>query len=84
MADVNNHDFFNDYGDNPLCQKVPDERYLMRFEGLDDTIQWCAYCGPSAHRMNAALNKAFAERGEDFIVKLGAAVTQAEKEQTRQ
>lgn len=70
-----------DYGDNPSCLKDTDERYTMDFSDVPDGgfIYWCAYCGPIAHNMQAAINEAFLTR-PDFADELKAAIDKVQEE----
>jgi len=54
----------HDYGDNPACLKEADPRYRMDYTDVKGgaVMHWCAHCGPVAHAMEAAVNRAFEER----------------------
>ncbi len=78
-------EFCNDYGDRPGCLGKPDPRYTMTFTDIGKgEILWCAFCGPGAQGMDAALATAFETRGPEFVDELGALIEQAEAERTRQ
>jgi 20S proteasome alpha/beta subunit len=69
----------NDYGDRPGCLGEADDRYTMRFDDIGmPPLYWCAACGPQAHAINAALEKALTTRGPEFTTKLGEAIDAAE------
>lgn len=71
---MKNGEFCNDYGDAPLCRKVPDERYTMRFDDIGEApILWCAYCGPIAHFQQACIEKRIAAEPE-FVSELSDAI----------
>jgi hypothetical protein len=52
-----------DYADRPGCLRVADERYTMDFSDIGKPpIYWCSRCGPEAHAVDAAIDKAIKER----------------------
>lgn len=66
----------NDYGDPdvPECLGEPDPRYVMKFDDVGEApLQWCAACGPRAHKMSDAIHEAF-ETDAGFAAKLEAAI----------
>jgi len=76
--------FCNDYGDQVGCLGTPDNRYTMNFDDIgEQPILWCAFCGPLAHAMAAAIDKAALERGEEFMTTFKDLITAAEKEQSQ-
>jgi hypothetical protein len=45
------------------CGREADPEYTMNFDDIGELpIYWCTACGMAAREMNAALEKAFAER----------------------
>jgi len=76
--------FCNDYGDQVGCLGTPDNRYTMRFDDIgEQPLLWCAFCGPQAHAMAAAINKAALERGEEFVKEFGDSITTLVKAQNQ-
>jgi len=78
-----------DHG-RPGCLGEIDERYTMRFDEIGEPpIYWCAWCGPQAKEMAAAIKKAFADRpgfAADFkaaIEKHSGRKLPAQSEETR-
>ncbi len=70
-----------DFGDPdvPLCREMVDERYTLCFDDIGELpIRWCAHCGPIAHKLHAALLRAFSTRGLDFIEEFAGAIMIAE------
>lgn len=69
----------NDYGGNPACLKDADPSQRMDFTDIGEGyIEWCAHCGPLAHKMEAAINERFAEDPgfkEEFAEAIGKAET---------
>jgi hypothetical protein len=74
-----------DYGDRPGCFGAANERYTMDFTDVEPGayLYWCAFCGPEAHALNAALDRALKTRGPKFAEEFDAAVTEAIEEQRR-
>jgi len=61
------------YGDRLGCAGKADARYTMRFDDIgEEPIEWCANCGPAAHALNDALQKAFERPG--FAAQLEAEI----------
>ncbi len=70
-----------DYGERPGCLGEADERFTMRFDDLGKPpIYWCAFCGPEAHAMTAALVAALETRGPEFVAEVAASIEKAEAE----
>lgn len=70
-----------DEGARPGCLGKADPRYTMPFDDIGrPSVYWCAFCGPEAHAMNAALSEAL--KDDDFREEFQAAVKSAEKERT--
>lgn len=63
-----------------VCMNRSDPRYTMDFTDVEPGafIHWCSACGPEAHAMNAALQSAFEDRGDEFTEQLEAAIEAAE------
>lgn len=71
-----------DYGDRPGCLGEADERWTMRFDDIGEKpIYWCAFCGPDAHAMGAALTEALETRGPEFATEVDEAIVEALAEQ---
>ena len=62
------------------CLGTPDEQFTMDFTDVEPGayIRWCAVCGPLAHRINRALQKALDTRGPEFAKKLDAEISKYE------
>lgn len=72
--------YCRDYPDRPGCLGIADPLYTMRFDDIgEEPLYWCASCGAEAHKINAALNDAFEERGEEFVQELEEAVNKAKR-----
>ena len=69
----------NDHGQGaPGCVGLADPRYTMDFTDVRPGayIYWCRSCGPRAHAMTEALDKAFRER-PGFAKELESAINKA-------
>lgn len=84
MKLIDGREFCQDYGDAgaPWCKGEVDERFTMDFTDVEPgaLIKWCSACGPIAHRMQAAIEKAFDER-EGFAEEFRTAIENAEAKQ---
>lgn len=48
-----------DFGERPGCLREPDPAFEMSFLDIGEPpILWCSHCGPKAHALNDALQKA--------------------------
>ncbi len=60
------------------CGREADPKYTMSFEDIGKGfIYWCDVCGPEAHAMDEALDKAFKERGAEFAEQLMTEIERA-------
>lgn len=69
------------YQDKPGCLNVADPAYTMHFDEVEPgaVIHWCSACGPEAHKIQAAIEKAFRER-PGFAEQFEAAIVEAEQD----
>jgi hypothetical protein len=77
--------YCKNYGDATYpghCLGTPDPRYTMDFTDVEPGafIYWCANCGPGAHAIDAAIQKALRSR-EGFYEEFRDAIEAAEAEQ---
>jgi len=65
------------------CKRPSDPRFTMDFTDVEPGafVHWCAACGPGAHAMNEALQRAFDTRGDAFTEQLEQAIEQAKRKQ---
>lgn len=77
--------YCNDYGDRAGCLGTPDEQYTMHFDDIGEKpILWCAFCGPAAHALDAALAEALDNRGLEFTKQFASLVDAATKDLYKQ
>ena len=69
----------HDWPDAPGCRKTSDLEYTMRFDDIGQPpIYWCEACGRRAREMDKAINRAFQERGSEFVSEFAKAIEKAE------
>lgn len=67
-----------DFGERPGCLREPDPAFEMRFDDLGEPpIQWCSHCGPDAHALHRAIEKAL-RVDKTFAKRFEAAIGEAE------
>ena len=78
---ISTEDTCKDYGSRPGCLCTPDPAYTMDFTDIDQgKIYFCSHCGPDAHAMATALERALNTRGPAFAEELAAEVDKAKAE----
>jgi len=77
--------FCNDYGDNPACERIADERLTMDFTDVEPGLYlyWCVKCGKVAHLHKVAIEDALETR-PGFAQELAVAIADAEHDQVKQ
>lgn len=72
--------YCQNYGDSPDCLGKIDERWTMNFTDVQPGafLKWCSVCGPKAHVMDKAIQKAFIER-PNFAENFEEAINKAYK-----
>ena len=69
-----------DFG-RPGCLSTPDDQYTLYFHDIGEApIYFCSSCGPLSRTLLKIFEDMVREDGEDFLQKLDAEISKAEKE----